>query len=65
MEDTIGKDQLISYHRNLYDYVESPQDSLQIAFGDREYGKFAEELVSGSDTLKVKVLGEVNDAFRL
>lgn len=40
MEQTIGNDQLISYHRNLYDYVESPQNSLQLAFGDLQYKKF-------------------------
>ena len=65
MEETIRADQLISCHRNRPDYVPSPENSLQLAFGDLQYSKFYRELESSDDVLKLKVLKELNDSVRL
>jgi hypothetical protein len=40
-----SSDELISHHRNKYDYVESPANSLQLAYGDHRYVKYTYELL--------------------
>ncbi|EGR29633.1 rtdr1-prov protein, putative [Ichthyophthirius multifiliis] len=64
MENHLSNDRIISYHRNKLDYIESPENSLQFAFGDRRYEKMARQLVQETDILKLKILTEINEDFR-
>lgn len=58
-------DELIGHHRNRPDYVESPANSLQLAYGDHKYVKYTYELLREPDVLKLKILRELNDDFKL
>ena len=64
MEDQLSNDRIISSHRNKYDYQESPQDTLQFAYGDRRYDKMARDMEEVSNVLKLKILNEINEDFR-
>jgi len=56
MEEILSNDRQISYHRNKKDYVPSPVDSLQLAFGDRRYKKMTKELNNGTDIIRVSYI---------
>jgi len=53
MEELLSNDRQIAFHRNKLDYVASPVDSLQLAYGDRRYKKMTNELNHGSDHIRV------------
>ena len=64
MEYHLSNNRMISYHRNKLDYVESPENSLQFAYGDLRYEKMTRQLVQEADILKLKTLEEINEDFR-
>lgn len=41
----LSADELISHHRNRPDYADSPDNSLQLAYGDHKYVKQTYELL--------------------
>lgn len=51
MEENLTFDRLIAMHRNKYDYVECPENTLRMAYGDRRYVKMTYELYNSGDTL--------------
>lgn len=63
MEDLLSHDRIISYHRSRPDYKPSPENTLQFAYGDRRYEKFAFDLTYVSNILKLKILNELTDDF--
>lgn len=52
MNEHISGDRLIGHHRSKEDYVESPVNALQFAYGDQRYVKMTYELLNESDSLK-------------
>jgi len=54
MEELLSNNRQIAFHRVKLDYVASPVDSLQFAYGDRRYDKMAIELFRGSDVIRVR-----------
>lgn len=59
MHEKLRTDQLISHHRVRQDYQESPENTLQFAYGDHRYTKFTYELQHESDILKQKILNQL------
>ena len=47
----MSNDRLISYHRNKHDYIPSPENTFQFAYGDRRYVKMASELMFAHEIL--------------
>lgn len=64
MESKLSNDRLIGAHRKKLDYVPSPADTLQFAYGDRRYEKMTSETYYQSDILKIKTLKEINEDLR-
>lgn len=59
MHEHISADRLIGHHRAKEDYVESPHNSLQFAYGDHRYTKMTYELLREEDELKEKTLAQL------
>ena len=65
MNEHISNDRLIGYHRSQDDYVESPNNALQFAYGDQRYLKMTYDLLNESDILKEKILFQAIEDFSL
>lgn len=65
MHEHISADRLIGHHRAREDYSESPQDTLQFAYGDHRFTKMTYELLREDDTLKEKTLAQIVEDFSL
>ncbi len=65
MNEHISSDRLIGFHRAKEDYIESPLNSLQFAYGDHRYTKMTYELLREDDILKEKILKQVIEDFSL
>lgn len=61
----LTSDELIGLHRNRNDYEPSPDNSIQLAYGDHRYVKQTYELLREADVLKLKVLHSINEDFHL
>lgn len=59
-------DRLINFHRVQYDYEEQHQDILMPAYEDRKFEVMERQINDEemTDTLRVKILKEINEDFR-
>ena len=64
MEANLSNDRQIALHRNKYDYVDVPPNTLMFAYEEDRYHKMTSELKSSSNILKLKTLEEINEDFR-
>ena len=65
MQEHIASDRLIGHHRAREDYSESPQNTLQFAYGDHRYAKITYELRREDDILKEKTLAQIVEDLSL
>ena len=63
MEERISNDRQIASHCIRQGYKPSPENTLQLAYGDHRYENFAYELSYVSDILKLKTLKEISEDF--
>ena len=59
MNEHLTSDRLIGLHRSREDYIESPVNSIQFAYGDHRYTKMTYELLNEDDILKEKILKQI------
>jgi len=57
-------DRQIGFHRNRYDYVAPPKNTLMFAYEDFRYPRMANEISSADNILKKKNLIQVNLDFQ-
>jgi hypothetical protein len=65
MERHISHDRRLAAHRDRYEPPEHPANTLLLAYEDRRYAKMAQELKDSDNELKLKILHELNEDYRL
>jgi hypothetical protein len=65
MEWHISHDRRLAAHRDRYEPPEHPANTLLLAYEDRRYAKMAQELKDSDNELKLKILHELNEDYRL
>ena len=65
MEWHISHDRRLAAHRDRYEPPEHPANTLLLAYEDRRYAKMAQELKNSDNELKLKILHELNEDYRL
>ena len=63
-EKVLTFDRQIAYHRNKYDYVAPPKNTLMFAYEDWRYPRMSNQVKNEEDVLKKKNLEQVNLDFR-
>ncbi len=63
-EKVLSFDRQIAYHRNKYDYVAPPKNTLMFAYEDWRYPRMAKQICESDDILKKKNLEQVNLDFQ-
>ena len=63
-EKVLSFDRQIAFHRNKYDYVAPPKNTLMFAYEDWRYPRMAKQIKEEDDILKKKNLEQINLDFR-
>jgi len=65
MEWHLSHDRRLASHRDRYEPPEHPANTLLLAYEDRRFAKMSRELKDSDDELKLKILHELNEDYRL